>query len=71
SSTGRKYSNRKRKFVEIKICQLCGKEFAPRYWKRAPYPKFCGTHCTGVALGRKPTSHKASRGKYGIRQDIS
>jgi len=55
--------------VEI-ICanQKCGKLFTANKWAKR---KFCGNDCAMAVIGGKPTSHKASKGKGGIRRDIS
>jgi len=46
----------------------CGKIFlAEKFRKR----KYCSNKCTMAVVGGKPTSPKASRGKAGIRKDIS
>jgi hypothetical protein len=46
----------------------CGKSFLREAWKK---PKFCSNACSIETIGRKVTSHKASRGKAGVRIDIS
>jgi predicted nuclease of restriction endonuclease-like RecB superfamily len=65
SKRGKHFSKPKVKM----ICVGCGKSF-----ELVPYlsktQKYCSIHCNIVALGRKTTSPKASRGKNGIRIDI-
>lgn len=55
--------------VEI-ICAnpKCKKKFLSERWMKR---KFCSNKCHMVVTGGKPTSPKASRGKAGIRKDIS
>ncbi|WKZ25626.1 MAG: hypothetical protein QY322_04590 [bacterium] len=52
------------------VCLNCHKSF-----ELVPYlaktQKYCSIHCNIVRLGRKTTSPKASKGKNGIRIDIS
>ena len=51
-------------------CLNCNKTFelVPYLAKRQ---KYCSIHCNIVRLGRKTTSPKASKGKNGVRNDIS
>ncbi len=55
--------------VEI-ICAntKCKKVFLVERWKKR---KYCSNQCTMAVVGGKPTSPRASRGKAGIRKDIS
>lgn len=46
----------------------CNKVFT---YERHKKRKFCSVHCNMVVTGSRPTSPKASRGKAGIRNDIS
>ena len=46
----------------------CKKLFFGERWA---YRKFCSNQCAMIVIGGKPTSPKASRGKAGIRNDIS
>lgn len=46
----------------------CGKIFLSERWMRR---KFCSVQCAISITGGRPTSPKASRGKAGIRKDIS
>ncbi len=46
----------------------CKKSFIWHRWRKR---KFCSMNCAMAVIGGKPTSHKASRGKAGIRKDIS
>lgn len=53
-----------------RVCLNCKKNFTAVEWggiKR----KFCGNNCAMAVIGGKPTSPKASKGKGGIRKDIS
>lgn len=65
SKRGKHFSKPKVKL----ICVGCKKTF-----ELVPYlsktQKYCSIHCNIVALGRKTTSPKASKGKNGIRMDI-
>lgn len=55
--------------VEIICANLrCGKRFFSERWM---HRKFCSVHCAMIVTGGKPTSPKASKGKGGIRKDIS
>jgi len=55
--------------VEV-ICAnpKCRKLFVAIEWT---HRKYCSNKCTMAVVGGKPTSPKASRGKAGIRKDIS
>ncbi len=46
----------------------CGKVFT---YERYRARRFCSRHCNIVVAGSQPTSPKASRGKAGIRKDVS
>ena len=46
----------------------CKKKFLIERWMKR---KYCSNKCTMAIVGGKPTSPKASRGKAGIRKDIS
>lgn len=46
----------------------CKKVFLVERWMKR---KYCSNQCTMAVVGGKPTSPKASRGKAGIRKDIS
>ncbi len=46
----------------------CGKKFVAIKWANR---KYCSNKCHMVIMGGRPTSPKASRGKAGIRKDIS
>ncbi len=46
----------------------CKKEFFREQWM---YRKFCSVNCAMAVIGGRPTSPKASKGKGGIRKDIS
>lgn len=46
----------------------CGKTFS---YERYRPQKYCSVSCNMAVTGRQPTSPKASRGKAGIRPDIS
>lgn len=46
----------------------CGKKFLSERWKKA---KYCSRYCLIRDVGSRPTSPKASKGKNGIRPDIS
>lgn len=46
----------------------CGKKFLVERWKKT---KYCSIHCLIRDIGSRPTSPKASKGKNGIRKDIS
>lgn len=46
----------------------CKKVFFAERWKKK---KFCSNMCTIRTIGKQPTSPRASRGKAGIRRDIS
>jgi len=48
--------------------QDCGKEFLKERWRKK---RFCSNICAMAVIGGKPTSPKASKGKGGIRTDIS
>ncbi|OGZ85541.1 MAG: hypothetical protein A2401_02150 [Candidatus Staskawiczbacteria bacterium RIFOXYC1_FULL_38_18] len=52
------------------ICanQKCKKVFLVERWMKR---KYCSNKCAMAVTGGKPTSPKASRGKAGIRKDIS
>lgn len=59
------------KVARIKIIcanPKCKKEFFVERWMNR---KYCSNKCHMAITGGKPTSPKASRGKAGIRQDIS
>ncbi len=47
-----------------KPCEQCGREFSSEKYKKR---RFCSSACAG----KRPTSPKASRGKSGVRHDIS
>lgn len=70
---GKKYSDRIGKILVPRVKIICAnhkckKEFlAERWMKRI----FCSNKCHMAVIGGKPTSPKASRGKAGIRKDIS
>lgn len=55
---------------EERVCinPRCGKAFFIERWRRARY---CTSLCAIRSIGRRPTSPKASRGKAGIRPDVS
>ena len=55
--------------IEI-ICssRTCGKKFLAEPWRTR---KYCSNLCSMRIVGGKPTSPRASRGKAGIRRDIS
>lgn len=55
--------------IEI-VCSnpKCNKKFIAIKWA---HRKYCSNKCTMAVVGGKPTSPKASRGKAGIRKDIS
>lgn len=46
----------------------CQKSFVRERWMR---PKFCSIRCAMQVIGSRPTSPKASKGKAGIRRDVS
>lgn len=46
----------------------CKKEFIAEKWMKR---KYCSNKCAITMIGGRPTSPKASRGKGGIRKDIS
>ena len=46
----------------------CAKSFLVERWKKT---KYCSIHCLIRDIGSRPTSPKASKGKNGIRPDIS
>ena len=46
----------------------CKSRFLVERWKKT---KFCSNHCAMRVIGGQPTSPRASRGKAGIRNDIS
>jgi len=46
----------------------CGKVFLSERWMKR---KFCSNKCAMEVIGGKPTSPKASRGKAGVRKDVS
>lgn len=48
--------------------QKCKKSFLVERWMRR---KFCSVQCAMEVIGKRPTSPRASRGKAGIRKDIS
>ncbi len=53
-----------------KLCKYkeCKKMFLSERWKKQVY---CSNKCAMKVVGGRPTSPKASRGKAGIRQDVS
>src|SRR3989344_3267495 len=46
----------------------CDKEFVKERWRKKHY---CSNLCAMSVVGGKPTSPRASRGKAGIRKDVS
>lgn len=48
----------------------CKKLFTAVEWGKRKR-KYCSNQCTMAVVGGKPTSPKASRGKAGIRKDVS
>lgn len=72
SSSPNRYISRNH-FTKDKIkivCLNCKKEvLLPPYLARRQ--KYCSIHCNIALLGKKTTSPKASKGKNGIRTDIS
>lgn len=46
----------------------CGKVFT---YERYRARKYCSVHCNITVTGSRPTSPKASRGKAGVRRDVS
>ncbi|MDP2838048.1 MAG: hypothetical protein Q8O53_02105 [Candidatus Moranbacteria bacterium] len=72
--TGKKYPHRPRTPLKKASCSnaSCQKEFLVKYWRPANHPvKYCGRACAIQDIGSRPTSPRASRGKAGIRPDIS
>lgn len=55
---------------EERTCQRsqCSKSFMVERWRNV---RFCSVTCAMKVTGARPTSPKASRGKAGIRKDIS
>ncbi len=53
-----------------RICgnAACGKRMVIERWKKT---KYCSNKCQMKVVGGQPTSPKASKGKNGIREDIS
>jgi hypothetical protein len=47
---------------------ICGRRFLSERWKKK---KYCSIACSMKVIGGRPTSPKASKGKNGIRKDIS
>jgi hypothetical protein len=71
--TGRIYPERRNRILVPRskiICSnpKCKKEFYAEHWMKRIY---CSVNCAMAVVGGKPTSPKASRGKAGIRKDIS
>src|SRR3989338_10902783 len=74
---GRKYRGLKNPFKgKVKVARVeiicdnpkCKKIFLVERWMKR---KYCSNQCAMAITGGKPTSPKASRGKAGIRKDIS
>lgn len=61
---------RRRKALIIVVCKGCNKEF-----EVLPYlsktRKYCGAPCAIKTIGRRTTSALASKGKSGVRKDVS
>ena len=55
---------------EERVCEnsLCSKVFLVERWRRK---RFCNSLCAMRVIGGRPTSPKASRGKAGVRPDVS
>ena len=54
----------------IKLCVKCNKEFTAVEWGKRQR-KYCSNQCVMAVVGGRPTSPKASKGKGGVRKDIS
>jgi len=79
SIIGKKYPNRRINSVKgikkdmIFSCRNdnCLKKFTVNYWRSINnLPRYCSNICSISDVGSRPTSHKASKGVYGVRKDL-